>query len=57
MRAHSHEINGKLHEDCAECDRIRDAIPNAAREKKADNAAKAHAKVADRTKKAPSDAA
>jgi hypothetical protein len=47
---HEHEIDGKLHEDCAMCDEIRARMPSVKREQSAESALAAHQKRAERSK-------
>lgn len=49
MSKHEHDLDGRLHDDCAMCDMIRDRQPAVIRERKADEAATRYAKIADRT--------
>lgn len=47
---HTHELDGKLHDDCAMCDRIRALQPAAARDKAAESALGQHQKRAERSR-------
>lgn len=47
---HNHEIDGKLHDECPACDRIREVQAEAKRYKQADDNAKHFARIADRIK-------
>lgn len=49
-RPHAHELDGKLHEDCAMCDLIRSRAIGAKADTAAEAALARHQKVAERQK-------
>lgn len=52
MRRHTHDLDGKVHDGCAECDAIRLRSMGTDRQAQADKLAERYARTADRAKTA-----